>query len=367
MASTPDHLSFVEIASISQSTLYLQMSATIVVLWDHITTLDLEVELIWKKKPSLVQLLYFINRYGGDALFLPHNIERGSIHSSVSLSYSSLPLLDIAMCAPFPDVGPSGRHVQSWLSMITLWSMQGIIINRVWCMYRYSKPILVLLLVAFFSQIVASSIVVALDTSYHVIVPMLPNQSFCISDGWLPWFWIFLCFIIAFDTLIFVLALLEAVRYLHSTRPPPELKRRRRQKRTFLGMLISPWVTRGSLIRVLLRDSILFPFLGLAMTILCLLSWLEVLRWGSIQVTMVLNALASPILGSRLIINLRDAYYQPFAEEVDPTDDLFTSTDLRTSTSTNGIRLRSFEMPMTFADNETFTMDSTRSLHRDSI
>ncbi|EAU82579.2 hypothetical protein CC1G_12998 [Coprinopsis cinerea okayama7 len=337
MASTPDHLSFVEIASISQSTLYLQMSATIVVLWDHITTLDLEVELIWKKKPSLVQLLYFINRYSGDALFL---------HGTTC---------------------PSGRHVQSWLSMIALWSMQGININRVWCMYRYSKSILVLLLVAFFSQIVASSIVVALDTSYHVIVPMLPNQSFCISDGWLPWSWIFLCFIIAFDTLIFVLALLEAVRYLHSTRRPPELKRRGRPKQTLLGMLISPWVTRGSLVRVLLRDSILFPFLGLASSILCLLSWLEVLPWGSIQVTMVLNALASPILGSRLIINLRDAYYQPFAEEVDPTDDLFTSTHLRTSTSTNGIRLRSFEMPMTFADNETFTMDSTRSLHRDSI
>ncbi|KAF5313612.1 hypothetical protein D9611_010224 [Ephemerocybe angulata] len=40
------------------------------VLYDHLTTLDLEIELIWKKKWSLIQVLYLINRYLPDISFL---------------------------------------------------------------------------------------------------------------------------------------------------------------------------------------------------------------------------------------------------------------------------------------------------------
>ncbi|EAU82649.2 hypothetical protein CC1G_07931 [Coprinopsis cinerea okayama7 len=46
------------------------VAATSIALYDHITTLDLEVELIWKKKFSVVQLLFILSRYSGDALFL---------------------------------------------------------------------------------------------------------------------------------------------------------------------------------------------------------------------------------------------------------------------------------------------------------
>ncbi|KAG2012925.1 hypothetical protein CC2G_009875 [Coprinopsis cinerea AmutBmut pab1-1] len=49
---------------------YWQVAATSIALYDHLTTLDLEVELIWKKKVSVVQLLFILNRYSGDALFL---------------------------------------------------------------------------------------------------------------------------------------------------------------------------------------------------------------------------------------------------------------------------------------------------------
>jgi hypothetical protein len=36
---------------------------------------------------------------------------------------------------------------------------------------------------------------------------------------------------------------------------------------------------------------------------------------GALQYTMNISAMGSPILGCRLILNLRDAYYRPFADE----------------------------------------------------
>lgn len=39
-------------------------------LYEHSTTLDLEVELIWKKRWSIVKVLFILNRYLGEALFI---------------------------------------------------------------------------------------------------------------------------------------------------------------------------------------------------------------------------------------------------------------------------------------------------------
>jgi hypothetical protein len=39
------------------------------------------------------------------------------------------------------------------------------------------------------------------------------------------------------------------------------------------------------------------------------------LQLGGIQYMMTITAAASPILGCRLILHLRDAYYRPFASE----------------------------------------------------
>ncbi|KAG2012927.1 hypothetical protein CC2G_009877 [Coprinopsis cinerea AmutBmut pab1-1] len=55
---------------ITQNLHYWQIAATTVALYDHVSTLDLEIELIWKKKFSTVQILYLLNRYSGDALFM---------------------------------------------------------------------------------------------------------------------------------------------------------------------------------------------------------------------------------------------------------------------------------------------------------
>ncbi|KDR69327.1 hypothetical protein GALMADRAFT_929285 [Galerina marginata CBS 339.88] len=46
---------------------FLSLAMATCVVYDHITTLDEEVELVWKReKWNAVQILFFINRYTGD-------------------------------------------------------------------------------------------------------------------------------------------------------------------------------------------------------------------------------------------------------------------------------------------------------------
>ncbi|KAJ2922514.1 hypothetical protein H1R20_g14575, partial [Candolleomyces eurysporus] len=51
-------------------------AATTVVVYDHLSTLDLEIELVWKKKWTLIQILFIINRYVPDAAFLYGAVSR---------------------------------------------------------------------------------------------------------------------------------------------------------------------------------------------------------------------------------------------------------------------------------------------------
>ncbi|KDQ61493.1 hypothetical protein JAAARDRAFT_30943 [Jaapia argillacea MUCL 33604] len=47
-----------------------QLAATFVALYDHALTIDLEVELIWKKRWSLAKILFAVNRYLGSAVLI---------------------------------------------------------------------------------------------------------------------------------------------------------------------------------------------------------------------------------------------------------------------------------------------------------
>ncbi|KAH6909751.1 hypothetical protein BKA70DRAFT_175323 [Coprinopsis sp. MPI-PUGE-AT-0042] len=206
------------------------------------------------------------------------------------------------------------------LSMIALGCSQSILINRVWCMYSRSKAVLVLLLGAFAAQISSSLVVIGLNHNLVSIhFPLTRTLNLCFPTGFSSWFWIFWVFIVIFDTLIFVLALLKGVRHWLDTK---HLRRARReaalQHDGAFGsrMTLSLWINGGGgFINVLIRDSIVFPFLSLLICVLNLVSWFGVLPDGWLQISLILAAAASPILGCRLILNLRELYYEPFAEE----------------------------------------------------
>ncbi|KAF8902770.1 hypothetical protein CPB84DRAFT_1775417 [Gymnopilus junonius] len=54
-----------------QALALLSLSTATCVIYDHLTTLDEEVEHVWKRSRwSVVQVLFFVNRYAGDAMQL---------------------------------------------------------------------------------------------------------------------------------------------------------------------------------------------------------------------------------------------------------------------------------------------------------
>ncbi|TFK29769.1 hypothetical protein FA15DRAFT_663953 [Coprinopsis marcescibilis] len=281
---------------------YFQVACTGIMLWDHVTTFDLEVELIWKKRFSLIQVLYFVNRYGGTILFL---------HGTAVQNWLS--------GVDYERTCESSVYVQTWISMITLYSMQGIIINRLWCMYNRSKVILFTLIIAISVELLSSLIMMGLQPRLQTfVIHATPTWKLCISLGFAPWFWSFWVFIAAFDFLIFALAFWQGIRYFQETRILSR-HRRTRSQQSILETLSLPWRTRGNLLHILLRDSITFPFIGFVVCTVNLLGWFNVFPIEVLQITISMSALSSSVIGPRLILNLRDAYYRPFSEEFHPT------------------------------------------------
>lgn len=68
------------------------------------------------------------------------------------------------------------------------------------------------------------------------------------------------------------------------------------------------------------------------------------LKLGALQYTMNIQAAGYPILGCRLILNLRESYYQPFAEEV-----AVSTKSMPQFTPDYTPQLEQFEMPTTIS------------------
>ncbi|EAU86671.2 hypothetical protein CC1G_07329 [Coprinopsis cinerea okayama7 len=241
----------------------------------------------------------------------------------------------------------SGGLVQMILSMISLWAMQGIIINRLWCMYRRSRLVITLLMTALFAEAASSIFVVALNFRLETRITELNSyRDMCFPTGFDTHFYVFWIFILAFDALIFTLAFLEAIKYIRESQARRALHQG--SERSFLNSDSWPWVSRhGNFVQVLLRDSIVFPFITLVSCLLNILAWFQVLPYGWLQNTLNLSAVCSPILGCRLVLNLRELYYEPFAAEFRVSNRGEVPNSPRSPID------NSFELPVVFAKSRT--------------
>ncbi|KAJ2933030.1 hypothetical protein H1R20_g4069, partial [Candolleomyces eurysporus] len=304
----------------------------------QVSTFDLEVELIWKKKLSLAQILYFVNRYVGDALFLYGTavllwVPDGAYFQRLCVSYLSSPFPSLSdpwtwlkfqmsvllLKSLYPvqtfltllsSTGQSFGTVQTFLSVTTLGAMQGIMVHRIVSMYRHERKILIGLAGTFIVEMSAACILAGLSVRLAgAPVELSETLRSCIPVDMVAWSSALWFLMMIFDFLIFLLAAREGIRYRR------EALARQRSPETSEILANTRWSKEKSLLRILLRDSIIFPFIGLLMCMFNTLAW-YVLPLGALQYTMNISAMGSPILGCRLILNLRDAYYRPFADEL---------------------------------------------------
>ncbi|KAF8166005.1 hypothetical protein B0H34DRAFT_258760 [Crassisporium funariophilum] len=189
-------------------------------------------------------------------------------------------------------------QVKGWGNWAVLWSMQGIMIYRVSSMYYHSRKMICLLVSCFVVEIAITSTMQSLP--YDVVFGS-GHLTSCVEKVFPRWYRVFWTPIILFESLIFGVSIFKGIRFYKSA--------------STINGIIHTSLGRKSLMYTLLRDSILFPFIAL---ILC---FLNVIGWGYFSFTTIMAIVAisgfmARLLGCRLILNLREAYYRPFEEEL---------------------------------------------------
>ncbi|KAF9010774.1 hypothetical protein BDQ17DRAFT_1406070 [Cyathus striatus] len=259
-----------------------QLAMAVVIIYDHLTTIDREVQFIWKKKKSLPQLLFIINRYIGDAVFI----------------YATI--VTVVLSPAIQNVSSQYIFVQTIGLEIVVWSMQGIMLHRISVMYGHSRKILFLMLSVYFCEIVTMIIItgIALSRFYveSVIIPDVATIQLAIIPSIISATW---AISVIMEALLLILALCAGFRYIVSRRE--------------IGRLRSE---RPSLAFVLIRDSILFPLIALIAYTTTAFGWKFFAHPGG-QISEAFSGCNACVLGPRLILNLREAYYRPFTDEYD--------------------------------------------------
>jgi len=261
---------------------YLTVATTTCTLYDHLTTFDEEIEFVWKRpKWRVVQMLFFLNRYAGLALQICQSFVQ--VRHNVKNTFEGCNLFNV---------------LNGYLVMISVCSMQGIMICRISSMYLHNRKIIALLGGSCVLEVGFLILIQCLAGSVTAPVPdPAPGLRLCTQNSIPSWMYTTLIPVVCFELLILILAILLAIKYYRSIK--------------IIQNSESPSVC---LAYILLRDSITFPFIGVTLCLINLGTWIR-LPYLDGQMAYTLASFAPCIIGSRLILNLREAYYQPFTEE----------------------------------------------------
>ncbi|KAH6893860.1 hypothetical protein BKA70DRAFT_1407922 [Coprinopsis sp. MPI-PUGE-AT-0042] len=333
------------LVSMTRQSILWQLAGSSIVLWDHATTFDQEIEFIWLGKWTFTTSLYIVTRYVGDGMFIHGASMYGSSSTVPKVDWSrqcmfqmqgrtvtkaypygrffyhqvseSLPGAIMAesncpacyeLCitsSDLPSPCPRANHRHS---------RTGIVVKRVVCMYGGDKRVLWVLAFALAVATLHLAIVVILTSDFKTMVQKIPSANVheaCYitpTDPFPSWYWTWVISTLIFEIVVLGLCILQGIWFACENRPTHRNGRRR-------GILEHLWRTRRTLASVLLRDSILFPFLNLLVAILTVLLWLGKLPASSIDFISFAANTSVPVIGCRLLLNLRSAYYKAFREE----------------------------------------------------
>ncbi|KAH9484555.1 hypothetical protein JR316_0004037 [Psilocybe cubensis] len=185
--------------------------------------------------------------------------------------------------------------------------MQGIMIYRVSSMYSHNRKIIFLFALAAFIEAASMIAIQTISTQVDEPVPNpAPGVFLCTQRTFPSWMYITWIPIMIFEILVLGLSVSLGLRYYKTVR-------------TLATIRVDPSHKPDSLAYILLRDSITFPFLCLAACILNLIVWIH-LPHAYIQLAFGIASFVPCVLGPRLILNLREAYYEPFNRECDDSD-----------------------------------------------
>ncbi|TFK76141.1 hypothetical protein BDN72DRAFT_831584 [Pluteus cervinus] len=251
-----------------------QLAATCLALYDHLITLDLEIELVWAKRWSWSKVMFLICRYLGGAILL----------SEASVYFHKNPTSSVCLC--------TAGVILMWFGMLLgVITTQIILQTRIRALYG-NKPkvsfwvggafgVEIITMITLYSCAIAST---KFETELQpglIICDAghFPTYSFLI---WVP--------VLAFETLLFILAF--RISYRHYSQCADTIN----------------W-NRLTLLEVLLRDNFIYFLVAFVTYLVTLIAWLQVdSRYhpaiGSFTFSITI------IMGSRLVLNLSEAFHR---------------------------------------------------------
>jgi len=249
------------------STRYASIAASAIIVYDHLITLDQEIELIWKAQWSIVKYLYFINRYY--VLFCV-------VFNNYALFTTSL---TDSFCLRW-------FQWQGWTGLITCMIAEAILQMRLYALYLMNKKVLAFMLICFLASSTCAAVIMGTVLSrITAISELVPGQNFCIPLGIPPHFYVFWIPIIAFETVLGALALIRGVQTVNSDQGLLHFGR--------------------DLVNILIRDSVLYFLVIFATYLTNIVVWSTQSEYLT-EIPIAFAAAMSCVMGSRIILNLRE-------------------------------------------------------------
>lgn len=253
---------------------YAQIAVAVAVLYDHALTFSREIDYIWRKPPSLVAAFYLLGRYLGD---------------SVVILGAYLCLTEDASTQECFRL----FHVRAWGTLLCSWLTQCIMQFRIYAMYRRSRQILVIMVVAFFSECLAVGVIIwrTIGPTSKLVVTdePFPGKHLCSFSGINTNFVYLFIPVFCFEVLLFFLAIRGSLNNMRKGRATPGTSSLR--VNTFMSVLV--------------RDSILYFFINLAMCAIVMGLWQNaVVLHANISIPFIM--LVEMVIGTRMVINLKE-------------------------------------------------------------
>ncbi|KAG2153571.1 uncharacterized protein EDB93DRAFT_224759 [Suillus bovinus] len=255
---------------------YVQIAVAAVVLYDHSLTFGREIDYIWRRPPSFVAALYLLDRYLGDSVVIIGVYLCLTEDASTQVSFRLF-------------------QVRAWGTLLCSWLTQCIMQLRIYAMYRQTRWILMILVFSFFSEVLAVVVIIwrTIGPTSQLVVTdkssIFPGKHLCTFSGINTNFTYLFIPVLCFEVLLFFLAIrvsLNNMRERKATPGPSSLRV-------------------NSFMSILVRDSILYFFINLAMCAIVMGLWRNAAALhATISIPFIM--LVQTIIGTRMVINFKE-------------------------------------------------------------
>ncbi|KAA1473579.1 hypothetical protein DENSPDRAFT_840040 [Dentipellis sp. KUC8613] len=249
-----------------QTSRYNALAAMIIIVFDHLITIDQEVELIWKERLSWGTALFILNRYYGlfSAIFNAYI----SVSDGLSQSFCHFWI-----------------QWQSWTAVFAMIAIaQVLLILRLRAMYLNDRIVTITMFVAFGLSMISCTVIVreALR-QISVTVMEIPGRKFCVPSKAPLFFSAYFIPVYLLETLLVVLAVVRWIREVGYISPTSSL---------------APMFLRN-----LVCDSVIY-FLVMAMAYaMNILLW--IFKPEVLELPIAFVSSMACVMGDRLIFNIR--------------------------------------------------------------